>query len=411
MDHLIKIMLCMALLVVGGCGEPTKSGSTNDAHADHESDAVGQHGGRLLEDGGFSVEISIFETGVPPEFRVWAMQDGVPVDAADIDLSITLKRLGGIADEISFVSAGDYLRGDLEIYEPHSFEVEVLARYKGIPHQWDYDSFEGRTAIAAELARAAGIETETTGPATIRDYVAVYGQVVSNPENVSHVTARFDGVIDTVKASIGDQVKKGQVLLTVEANNSLKRYSITSPIAGTVVERHANAGESTSGRTLFTVIDTRSVVAELAVFPSDRPRIRVGAPVRVRTAIGEIEAKGTIDLLTPLATDNQSVTARLILDNPDGLLAAGMYLTAEIEVAETEVPLAVRRSSLQPFRDFMVVFAQFDDVYEVRMLELGRQDDQWVEVLGGLRPNTRYVVSNSYVLKADVEKSGASHDH
>ncbi len=412
MNNLIKIMLCIALLALGGCGEPIASaGSTSDAHTDHETDAVGQRGGRLLEDGGFSVEISIFETGVPPEFRVWAMNDGTPIDAADVDLSITLKRLGGITDEIGFVAEGDYLRGDMEIYEPHSFEVEITARYKGIRHQWHYDSFEGRTAISAEMAQAAGIETETAGPATIRDYVAVYGQVVSNPENVSHVTARFDGIIETVKASIGDEVKKGQVLLTVEANNSLNSYSVTSPIAGTVVERHANAGESTAGRTLFTVIDTRTVVAELAVFPSDRPRIRVGAPVRVRTAIGEIEASGTIDLLTPLAADNQSVTARLTLDNPDGLLAAGMYLTADIEVAETEVPLAVRRSGLQPFRDFMVVFAQFDEVYEVRMLELGRQDDQWAEVLGGLRPNTRYVTSNSYVLKADVEKSGASHDH
>ena len=45
------------------------------------------------------------------------------------------------------------------------------------------------------------------------------------------------------------------------------------------------------------------------------------------------------------------------------------------------------------------------------MLDLGRQDDEWVEVLGGLAPGTRYVTTNSYVLKADVEKSGASHDH
>ncbi len=45
------------------------------------------------------------------------------------------------------------------------------------------------------------------------------------------------------------------------------------------------------------------------------------------------------------------------------------------------------------------------------MLELGRQSDEWVEVLGGLNPGTTYVTENSYILKADVEKSGASHDH
>ena len=45
------------------------------------------------------------------------------------------------------------------------------------------------------------------------------------------------------------------------------------------------------------------------------------------------------------------------------------------------------------------------------MLELGRQDKEWVEVLGGLKSGTEYVSENSFLLKADVEKSGASHDH
>jgi cobalt-zinc-cadmium efflux system membrane fusion protein len=45
------------------------------------------------------------------------------------------------------------------------------------------------------------------------------------------------------------------------------------------------------------------------------------------------------------------------------------------------------------------------------MLELGRRDGENVEVLGGLEPGTEYVTGNSYLIKADIEKSGASHDH
>ena len=67
--------------------------------------------------------------------------------------------------------------------------------------------------------------------------------------------------------------------------------------------------------------------------------------------------------------------------------------------------------SLQRFRDFTVVFAQFGDTYEVRMLELGQQDGEYVEVLGGIDPGTSYVVEQSFLIKADIEKSGASHDH
>ena len=84
---------------------------------------------------------------------------------------------------------------------------------------------------------------------------------------------------------------------------------------------------------------------------------------------------------------------------------------ATIKVGEHAVPLAVKRSGLQAFRDFTVVYAQVGEEYEVRMLELGRRDGEWIEVLGGLQAGTRYVSENSYVIKADIEKSGASHDH
>ena len=69
------------------------------------------------------------------------------------------------------------------------------------------------------------------------------------------------------------------------------------------------------------------------------------------------------------------------------------------------------QASLQRFRDFDVVFAQVGETYEVRMLELGRRDGRFIEVLEGLEPGTTYVTENSYLIKADIEKSGASHDH
>jgi cobalt-zinc-cadmium efflux system membrane fusion protein len=409
--------LLSVAIVLAGCGgdlpvDPHPENSGAD-HSDNEPE-TGPHGGRLLldeEDDGFALEIAIFESGVPPEFRLWASQDGVAVDPMQVAVRINLERLGGGQDEIVFEPQQDYLRGSAVVYEPHSFVVTIEASYLDRQHRWRYESFEGRTRIISDLAEAVGIETQLAGPATIRDYVTVYGRVVSNPENVSHVTARFDGVVESADAAIGDNVSRGQSLATVEADDSLNSYAVLAPISGTIIEKHANPGETTGGRTLFTIVDTSTVWAELAVFPSDRPRVRLGAPVALRTAIGSIESQGTIALLSPVAGENQSVTARVLLQNPDGILAAGMYLTAEIEIAQHEVPLAVKRSGLQPFRDFTVVFAQFGEEYEVRMLELGRQDDVWVEVLAGLEVGTPYVTANSYIIKADIEKSGASHDH
>jgi cobalt-zinc-cadmium efflux system membrane fusion protein len=106
--------------------------------------------------------------------------------------------------------------------------------------------------------------------------------------------------------------------------------------------------------------------------------------------------------------------ARLFLadvDNANGQLSEGTFVSALIEVETFDVSLAVKRVGLQSFRDFTVVYAKVGEQYEVRMLELGREAGEWVEVLGGIDLGSQYVTNNSYIIKADIEKSGASHDH
>ena len=64
----------------------------------HKTDEVehekGPHRGRILREGNFAIELSIFETGVPPEFRVWATQGGLSIKPENIKLNIKLIRLG-----------------------------------------------------------------------------------------------------------------------------------------------------------------------------------------------------------------------------------------------------------------------------------------------------------------------------
>ena len=371
----------------------------------------GPHGGRLLADGDFSLELAIFETGVPPEYRVWVTREGAPVAPQDVELNITLTRLGGVRDEIAFRPQADFLRGDSVIYEPHSFVVAVEARHGNATHRWQYDSFEGRTRILPELAEAFGLETELAGPATIRETITVYGRVAPDAERVRRIDARYAGILESVEVSIGDRVQKGQTLATVESNESLARYAITAPIAGVITQRNAHPGEQTGERTIFALMDTGRVWVEFAVFPRNLSRLKQGAPVRIAASDSGLEQTGEISYISAVARPDQSVVARATLDNPDGALVPGMYVTGKIQVAEHDVSLAVKRSGLQSFREFTVVYAEIGNQYEVRMLELGRQDAERVEVLGGLTPGTRYVTANSYLVKADIEKSGAAHDH
>ncbi len=376
-----------------------------------EAQERGPNSGLMLRDGDFAVELAIFETGVPPEYRAWITNAGEPVAPQNVDLEVRLTRLGNVVDRIGFNPQGDYLRGDTVIYEPHSFTVSVDATMGGRTHSWEYDSFEGRTQISAEMVEAFGIQTAIAGPAVIEETATIYGRIVPNSERIREVRARFEGAIQSVDVALGETVSTGQTLATVESNESLQSYAITAPISGTAIERTANPGEQTNGRRLFTIVDTSSVWAELAIFPSDRARVAIGTDVEIAPATGGDGIMGSISHLNPIVNANQSITARVPLDNADGRWALGTFVNASIRVAEIEVSLAVKRTGLQSFRDFTVVYAQIGNEYEVRMLDLGRQDDEWIEVLDGLQPGTRYVTENSYILKADVEKSGASHDH
>ncbi|NOY66466.1 MAG: HlyD family efflux transporter periplasmic adaptor subunit [Gammaproteobacteria bacterium] len=406
------LIICSATLI-NACGNSaTEQSSTNsNTHGTPVEIEKGAHRGRLLKHDDFTLELAIFETGVPPEFRAWASFKDQPLKPTEVELEIMLTRLGGKVDKINFKPHGDALRGDSVIYEPHSFIVNIDASYNGKQYTWQYDNFEGRTKIEMSVAKELEINTNIAGPIVLQQTINVFGKITVNTEQMSHVSARFAGVIKSVSVSMGDTVHKGQVLANVESNESLKLYNIKAPISGTIIQRNANAGEQTDGKSLFIIADTSNVWVDLSIFPANQPRIKVGAPVSFTLANKTRSFKGKIALINILAETNQSVIARLVVDNKNGQFLPGSYVQAKIKVAEIPVSLAVKRSGLQTFRDFTVVYAQIGEEYEVRMLELGRQDSEWIEVLGGLETGTTYVSENSYVIKADIEKSGASHDH
>lgn len=407
--HITRLALILGMLMVFSHSALSFEGSKGEEA--EQAPEKGPHNGRLLKDGGFVLELAIVETGVPPEFRVWVSNNGEQLKPTDVELKITLTRLGGIEDNINFTPQGDFLRGDMVIYEPHSFVVSINANYQGQLHHWQYDNLEGRTSIESAVAEALNIGTSTAGPQVLKETVSAYGKLANHPEKTRHVTARFEGAIKKVHVSLGQRIKQGKPLVTIESNESLKSYTIYAPIDGVITQRNANPGEQTKGRVLLTLANSRLLVSELAIFPSDRQRMKLGAKVWLSGKGIDQPVAGVITQIDNLVQANQSIIVRAALNNEAENLLAGTFVKASIEVAEYPVELAVKRSGLQAFRDFTVVFEKIGNEYEVRMLELGRVAGDWVEVLGGLKAGVQYVSDNSYIIKADIEKSGASHDH
>ena len=401
-------------LMSGSCGEKPSSaeGGAEAAAASGEYER-GPHRGRMLRDGTFAIEMTIFEDGVPPEFHVYAYENDKPLPPNEVQLNVELLRLGNKVDRFAFTPREDYLLGNGVVIEPHSFAVKVTATRGGKASEWTYESFEGRTTIAQDQAEVAGVKVEPAGAASIDQIVALTGRVELQPEGKAEVRAWYPGRIVTMSRSIGDRVEKGQTLATVTSSESLQTYAIPAPISGIIMERNATPGDVAGSAPLYVIADPRKLHAEFFIYPRDAERLRAGQPVTVTSIGGASTLKSKIEVVLPTSDMlTQTVIAHVELPNPDGVTwRPGQAVEGNVIVSADDVPLAVRTRALQRFRDFTVVYARVDDTYEVRMLELGRQSPEWTEILGGIAPGEVYVSDNAFLIRADIEKSGASHDH
>ena len=405
--RLAALLLLTSLAGCGGGESPVEAEGAEAAEYEK-----GPRNGRLLKDGDFALERTIFEDGVPPQFRVYPMRGGRPVDPKSVKLSVSLKRLDGEVNRFAFTPDGAFLTGQGTVVEPHSFDVEVIAVENGKRHRWTYSNPEGRTRIAAAAAEAGGIVIERAGPVTIGETREVEGIVQLAPSARSEVRGQFPGRVVQVTRAVGDSVSKGQLLARIESSESLQIYPVYAPVSGVIAERNANVGNVTYDQPLYVITDPQATTVVFNIFPRDLAMIRPGQKVTIETLDGQTIVE--TQLSSYLAEGNAAAGTALIrasLPNRDGRWRPGMALHGKVLVNAVTVPLAVRTEALQRFRDFTVVFANFGEDYEVRMLELGRKSPEWTEVLSGLKPGTRYAAKGSFLIRADIEKSGASHDH
>lgn len=450
----------------------------------------GPHGGKLLTKDDFSLEVKIFEEGVPPEFRLYAFDDGKAIPPTAYNATITLKRLER-TDAVNFSPRGDYLLGDKEIVEPHSFEVTVKATRDGQPYEWLYSSYEGRTEIKPEELKNAGVLIEQVGPAFMTNVIELPAQIALNADKTAHVVPRLSGVVAEVRKTLGDRVTRGEVMAILNsgdlatakqayiesrqrlelarisaqreeelwkkkispeedylirkhalgeaqltnqasaqrlsalgvpaseirglsaAQSNLARYSLRSPLTGVVIAKNVTVGEAVAGtETIFTVADLSTVWVDITVPPSQLSAVRTGQRVIVHLEDQSVQVPGTVTYVESfVGEETRSLRARVVIPNPSGMWRPGLFVKVHLTQNEAMVSMAVKAEALQTFRDWDVVFIKVGDLFEARPLELGRREGEWVEVLSGLIPGQSYAAKNSFVVKADVMKSGASHDH
>lgn len=398
-----------------GHGEHAEGGEGGHEGHGHEAEQVvkGPKGGRLFGDKDFQAEVTIYEpAGLEPNFRVYFYENGKPLDPAGIELTIELHRINRI-DIITFEKQGMFLAGEQPAVEPHSFDAKVEAVRGGKTYNWSFQSIEGRVEMAEESRKKAGIGVETAGPAKLAIKLDLNGKIVPNEEQMTHVHPRFPGVIKTVKKKLGDAVAKGEVLATVESNESLQVYEIKAEMAGTVIKRNVTLGEFVSGQEpIFTIADLSTVWADFSVYRQDFPLLREGQTVLLEGGPGLEKVEAKIGYISPFGSENsQTMLARGVVPNPKGEWRPGLFVRGSVITDQAEVPVAVKASALQTFRDWDVVFISVGELFEAVPVEVGRRDEEWVEIKSGFKAGDKYAAENSFIVKADIGKAGATHDH
>ncbi|MFG1404009.1 divalent metal ion exporter adaptor subunit IhpB [Xanthobacter sediminis] len=272
---------------------------------------------------------------------------------------------------------------------------------------------EGAVELNDAKLSAAGIGLETAGPEKLRQKLRLNGLVQTNQETVVQVTPRFPGIVREIRARIGDTVRKGDVLAVIESNQSLTTYDLKAPIGGTVVDRQVALGEYVSEqKPAFVVADLSTLWVDLSVYRRDFARVRAGDRVEVDPDDGGAPIAGEVAYVSPIgASDTQTALARVVIPN-DGLrLRPGLFAVGTITLAEKPVDLAVRTGALQAIDGRTVVFVRNGGAFEPRDVEIGARDAEWAEVLFGLMPGDVYAAKNAFVVKAELAKGSASHEH
>lgn len=269
------------------------------------------------------------------------------------------------------------------------------------------------TVIAADIAESSGIRVAAAAAGIIADEHEVQGLLTPVEGRAAQVSARYPGPIRSLAVNVGDRVRAGQALATVESNLSLSTYTVSSPLAGVVLARHASLGSVASeGGALFEVADLSQLWVDLHIFGSDAGHIVPGAPVTVTRLSDGVTAQTTLERVLPgTATASQSTVARAVLENDDGLWRPGSAVRARITVEQQPAALVVPLTALQSLEGRDVVFVRDGDRYQAHPVKLGKRDAQKVEVLEGLDAGDEVVVEQSYLVKADIGKAGASHEH
>lgn len=304
---------------------------------------------------------------------------------------------------------------DGQDYDPHAIKDENHGRHGHDEHSGtpkEFLEFPWKNSIRE------GIEFVAIGPAVIQERQSFYGETVINGNTLVHVVPRFSGTLKSVSTVLGESVRAGEVLATVESNESLSNYQVKAGIDGVIIDQDATKGEFVSNeKVLFKLANLETTWANIAIPPRLLASLKIGTPATVISQSTDARLDTQISYIRPtLSEATRSGHARLELPNQKHQWPPGMFITVEVTLSRGDVPLAVPESSVLLIENKPSVFVKAkapdgDEGFEVRHLKTGRSDERFIEIVDGLKLKEVVAAGNTFLLKAEMGKSSAEHSH
>ena len=411
----------IALLLCAGCGGRDEHAHEKESahegpheHEGHEHER-GAHGGKMYADGDVRLELGIDEGEGRPTFVAHVVDaSGKPLSTAADALTIELVRFGERRESISFRKEGEMLRSASIIAEPHSFRSAIRLAHSGHFHEWTDEQIEFRVELVPEGLAMSGIEIGQAEALEIDVTLESPGEVHLDEERVLEVRPRFAGIVQSLSGRLGDRVKAGDLLAVIQSNESLSNYEVAAAQGGVIVSRGAAVGEAVHPETvLYTIADFSKVWVDFAIYPQHLDKVRRGQSVLITAASREdLTARGTIDYVGPLLEQDTRVSyARVVLPNAGGIWQPGLFVTVRVLVDRAQVPVAVPEEAIIRSRFGPAVFRVQGNMFELQPVKTGRSDGTHTEIVDGLEAGAAIATANVFVLKAELGKSEATHDH
>jgi membrane fusion protein, heavy metal efflux system len=186
---------------------------------------------------------------------------------------------------------------------------------------------------------------------------------------------------------------------------ALSEFPLTSPIAGTLVRRDLVLGEAVaSDRPLMTVINLDKVWVNANIYESDLATVNIGDRAIIQVvAYPTRNFEGhTFYIGDEVDRKTRTVLARIEVPNPGHLLKPGMFAHTVIEGSgRSRDVVVVPDSAVFAYQDNKVVFiAAGPDRYQARVVEVGGETRDGVEILDGLSAGEQVVASGGLALKS-----------